>query len=179
MDRIRELFETKKAELKNWAETFIDDLKFLGLELKKFWRENTTPRLFYFDGTDLQPCKLSTIKNFGSVDEVQAITDRFITNLMSDKELIAPVHLPFLKTEADAEQLGLAPMVYIWNIDPESQTYSLSVNGKCVGHLLEAYIRRSDPKFEVVRDEAMQIIKKRSIAVIARNSLIVGMALNS
>ena len=94
------------------------------------------------------------------------IVEAFLSRTLSDETLSLPVWLPEIESEDDANNIGLAPMVYIWNVDDESGTCSISVNGKCVGHLLESFIPRSDPRFNDTRDEIMRVLNQSSVSVI-------------
>ena len=41
-------------------------------------------------------------------------------------------------------------------------TFSLSINGKAIAHLLEPFVAREDPAYVEIRDEAMQVISEAS-----------------
>ncbi|WP_254665187.1 hypothetical protein [Enterobacter sp. ku-bf2] len=63
--------------------------------------------------------------------------NQFIALTLSDEKLSMPVYLPGLRSEAECDELGLWPLIYIWNVDRTSGTFSLSDNGKAIAHLLE------------------------------------------
>ncbi len=92
----------------------------------------------------------------------ETILKQFIAMTLSDETLSMPVHLPEIQNEADTDNLGIGPLIYIWNVDHAAGTYRLSVNGKAVGYLLEPLIPRSDPSFAEVRDRAMHVILELS-----------------
>lgn len=73
-----------------------------------------------------------------------------------------PVYLPGIRQESDAEMLRLGPMIYVWNIDHTKGSFSLSVNGKSVAHLLETFVSREDPYFFEICDKTMKVIAEVS-----------------
>lgn len=73
-----------------------------------------------------------------------------------------PVYLPGIRSEAECDDLGLWPLIYIWNVDRAACTFSLSVNGKAIAHLLEPFVPREDPAYVEIRDEAMKVISEAS-----------------
>lgn len=89
--------------------------------------------------------------------------EQFVTLLFSDEKLMMPVYLEQIKQESDAGHLGIGPLVYIWNVNYAAGSYRLSVNGKCVGHLLGTFVSREDPALNAIRDEAMKIISEVSL----------------
>ncbi|MCU7369295.1 hypothetical protein RAC90_10270 [Pantoea sp. CS_6] len=87
---------------------------------------------------------------------------QFIALTLSDEKLSMPVYLPGIRNEDDCENIGLGPLIYIWNVDPAAGTFSLSVNGKAIGHLLEPFVPRDNPAYVEIRDEAMKVIAEVS-----------------
>ena len=87
---------------------------------------------------------------------------QFIALTLSDEKLSMPVYLPGIRSEAECDELGLWPLIYIWNVDRSAGTFSLSVNGKTIAHLLEPFVPREDPAFVEIRDEAMKVISGAS-----------------
>lgn len=87
---------------------------------------------------------------------------QFIALTLSDGKPSMPVYLPGIRNEADCEDIGLGPLIYIWNVDRAAGTFSLSVNGKAIAHLLEPYVPRDDPAYFEIRDEAMNVIAEVS-----------------
>ena len=71
--------------------------------------------------------------------------NQFIALTLSDEKLTMPVYLPGISSETECEGLGLWPLIYIWNVDRAVGTFSLSVNGKAMAHLLEPFVPREDP----------------------------------
>jgi len=47
-------------------------------------------------------------------------------------------------------------------VDRSAGTFSLSVNGKAIAHLLEPFVPREDPAYVEIRDEAMKVISEAS-----------------
>lgn len=80
---------------------------------------------------------------------------QFIALTLSDEKLSMPVYLPGIRSKAECDELGLWPLIYIWNVDRAAGTFSLSVNGKVIAHLLEPFVPREDPAYVEIRDEAM------------------------
>ncbi|NTX79605.1 hypothetical protein FCL49_11920 [Serratia proteamaculans] len=87
---------------------------------------------------------------------------QFIALTLSDEKLSMPVYLPGIRNEDDCEDIGLGPLIYIWNVDRAAGTFSLSVNGKAIAHLLELFLPRDNPAYVEIRDEAMKIIAEVS-----------------
>ena len=83
--------------------------------------------------------------------------NQFIALTLSDEKLSMPVYLPGSCSEAECDELGLWPLIYIWNVDHATGTFSLSVNGKAIAYLLEPFVAREDPAYVEIRDEAMQV----------------------
>lgn len=90
--------------------------------------------------------------------DYEAIIKFAISDLMSADGLATPVYRPDIVNESDAESRKDLPLVYIWNEDPKTGSFSLSVNGNIVGYCLEAIVPRSDPMFARCRDRIMQTI---------------------
>ncbi|EQA6242206.1 hypothetical protein ACX5DB_003882 [Enterobacter ludwigii] len=87
---------------------------------------------------------------------------QFIALTLSDEQLSIPVYLPGIRSEAECDELGLWPLICIWNVDRTAGTFSLSVNGKAIAHLLEPFVPREDPAYIEIRDEAMKVISEAS-----------------
>lgn len=88
---------------------------------------------------------------------------QFIALTLSDEKLSMPVYLPGIRSEAECDELGLWPLIYIWNVDHATGTFSLSVNGKAIAYLLEPFVAREDPAYVEIRDEAMKVISEASM----------------
>ncbi|MBD9721515.1 hypothetical protein IB240_24255 [Raoultella sp. RLT01] len=87
---------------------------------------------------------------------------QFIALTLSDEKLSMPVYLPGIRNEDDCENIGLGPLIYIWNLGRTAGTFSLSVNGNAIGHLLETFVPRDNPAYVEIRDEAMKVIAEVS-----------------
>ncbi|EJB8474471.1 hypothetical protein MW376_004658 [Citrobacter freundii] len=87
---------------------------------------------------------------------------QFIALTLSDEKLSMPVYLPGIRSEAECDEMGLWPLIYIWNVDRATGTFSLSVNGKAIAHLLVPFVPREDPAYVEIRDEAMKVISESS-----------------
>lgn len=88
--------------------------------------------------------------------------NQFIALTLSDEKLSMPVYLPGIRSEAECDELGLWPLIYIWNVDRAAGTFSLSVNGKAIAYLLEPFVPREDPAYVEIRAEAMKVISGAS-----------------
>ena len=87
---------------------------------------------------------------------------QFIALTLSDEKLSMPVYLPGIRSEAECDELGLWPLIYIWKVDHATGTFSLSVNGKAIAYLLEPFVAREDPAYVEIRDEAMKVLSEAS-----------------
>ncbi|MGB2682538.1 MAG: hypothetical protein WBE39_14615 [Candidatus Competibacter sp.] len=87
--------------------------------------------------------------------DAPALVSQILALIASDETLSRPLYLSEIKSEKDTESLGLGPLIYIWNENRAAGSFSVSVNGKTVGHLLEAVVPRSHPEFGAMRDEIM------------------------
>ncbi|EPB9885842.1 hypothetical protein ACRWOT_003140 [Yersinia enterocolitica] len=87
---------------------------------------------------------------------------QFIALTLSDEKLSVPVYLPGIRNEADCDDIGFGPLIYIWNVDCTVGAFSLSVNGKAIAHLLEPFVSQDDPAYVEIRDEAMKVISEVS-----------------
>ncbi len=75
--------------------------------------------------------------------------------VLSREKLCTPVYIHELKTEQDAKNEELLPLVYIWNEGQATNSFSLSINGRILGYLLEPFCSRDDPEFsEIVNKTA-------------------------
>ncbi len=90
--------------------------------------------------------------------DYDAIVKFAIADFCSSEELSTPVYRADIHNTRDAAEREDLPLIYIWNEDPAVGSFTLSVNGRIVGHCLEAIVPRSDPKFEECRDRIMQIL---------------------
>ncbi|MFZ4148136.1 hypothetical protein ACEV7C_12135 [Enterobacter ludwigii] len=88
---------------------------------------------------------------------------QFIALTLSDEKLSMPVYLPGICSEAECDEMGLWPLIYIWNVDRATGTFSLSVNGKAIAHLLEPLVPREDPAYVEIRDEVISESSTRSV----------------
>jgi hypothetical protein len=101
-----------------------------------------------------------------SVPDHSQIVRSLVACIVKDEALGTPVYLPDVRSERDADNLGVAPVIYIWNEDRRAGSFTVSVNGKAVAHLLEGAVPRSDPRFNPIRDEVMKILADNSRATV-------------
>lgn len=59
---------------------------------------------------------------------------------LSDEKLSMPVYLSGIRNEDDWEDIGLGPLIFIWNVGRVAEPFSLSVNGKAIAHLFEPFV---------------------------------------
>ena len=78
--------------------------------------------------------------------------------IMNDKNLYLPVYVHGMSCEADGNLLGLYPLIYVWNENQDKGTYTVSINGRVVGHLLEGAVPREHSSFCAIRDEVMSAL---------------------
>ncbi len=98
--------------------------------------------------------------------DTHEITTKMLSLIINDQSLSLPVYLPQIKSEDQAAEIGLGPLVYIWNEDRTKGTFSVSVNGQTVAHLLESIVHRKHSQFNEIRDEIMSVLSKTSQAMI-------------
>ncbi|EPS0559298.1 hypothetical protein ACVAAS_004595 [Enterobacter roggenkampii] len=72
------------------------------------------------------------------------MANQLIALTLSDEKLSMPVYLPEIRSEAECDELGLWPLIYIWNVDRNAGTFSLSVNGITITQLQEPFMPRDD-----------------------------------
>ncbi len=106
---------------------------------------------------------------------VEPILEAFMGLLAEDADLLMPrVFLGRIEQAEIERRIGLAPAVYVWNEDWGRKSFSLSVNGKAFGHLLESIIPRTDPRFAAVRDRALAMVSERAKASLVNTCSIMG-----
>ena len=101
-----------------------------------------------------------------SKESIKITVKQFVALLLNDEKLSMPVYLPEIRLVSDGDKLGVGPLIYVWNVEHTTSSFSLSINGKCVGHLLETFISREDPAFVEIRDETMKIISEHSLRAV-------------
>lgn len=94
--------------------------------------------------------------------------EQFITLILNDERLMLPIYIPEFRLISDSEKLGIGPLVYIWNVNHDTNSFSLSVNGNCVAHLLETFVSRDAPEFVEFRDKAMSAVSEASLPAVQR-----------
>ena len=107
--------------------------------------------------------------SFGKKEEkldAHTIVTSLLSFIFSNDRFLQPAYLREIKTENDANILGLTPIVYIWNENRDTRSFTVSVNGKAIGHLLECVVPREHSQFNAIRDEAMNALSMASKASI-------------
>jgi hypothetical protein len=86
--------------------------------------------------------------------------------ILNDEEFSKPVYLNNIRSEKDADEIGMYPVIYIWNECKELGSFSVSVNTQPISHLLEGQLPRNHRYFDEIRDEvatALSTISEKSI----------------
>lgn len=95
--------------------------------------------------------------------EYEEVARSILNTILSDPKLCFPRYRADIKTEAQANEATDLPLVYTWNeIVKDSQLlgFSLSVNGKIIGSMLEKQVPRTDPTFTRLRDFIINLLAK-------------------
>lgn len=98
--------------------------------------------------------------------DAHQIVASLLSFIINDEALSVPVYLEEIKSEQDADALGLTPAVYVWNENRDTGSFTVSVNGKTIGHLLEGVVPREHSQFNAIRDEVMVALSISSKATI-------------
>ena len=85
--------------------------------------------------------------------EHKKVTEIFLSLIFNEPSISDPVYMPEVTSEHDAENLGIAPLVCVWNENRESGTFSVSINKTCVEHLLETFVPKENENFTPIRNE--------------------------
>lgn len=96
-------------------------------------------------------------KKYDPIEQKALVTD-FLSLILNNEKLSMPVYVHDIETEQDAEEKEILPLIYLWNENRENNSFSLSVNGKIVGYLLEPFCSREHPQFAEIRDETMRVL---------------------
>ena len=88
--------------------------------------------------------------------EFDTVVKSLLSFILNNDKLSMPVYLSHIHSETDAEEIGMYPVIYIWNESKEKGSFSVSVNTKPIAHLLEGQIPRSHRNFEEIRDKVAQ-----------------------
>jgi hypothetical protein len=96
------------------------------------------------------------------------ITQQIIVFILNNEYLSKPQFVPHLSNEAGAERLGEnLPLIFIWNENRISGTFSVSINGPLIGQMVEKFLNRKHPQFNETRDLIM-----RDLSAIAEGSIV-------
>jgi hypothetical protein len=91
----------------------------------------------------------------------KAIVQSLLSEIFNNESIAKPVYCPEVQSEADARSMAESlPLIYIWNEDRNRGSFSISVNGRVVGSILERKVNRSSPSFGPIRDEVMQVLQQ-------------------
>lgn len=98
-------------------------------------------------------------QDLGGDPEMQALAAGIIQEVLNSADLHRPVYRPDIKSEAQTTTTPL-PLAYVWNEDRTRGSFTVSINGRIVGRLLEERLPRSDPRFTMVRDYLISMLGK-------------------
>lgn len=94
----------------------------------------------------------------GDVDK--QVAQSLIAYILHDSDLSRPVYLKDAKSEIDVENIGLGPLVMVWNEDVLRGSFSVSINKKTVEHLLEGAMTSDHKNFIATRNEVINTLSK-------------------
>ena len=85
----------------------------------------------------------------------------FLSLIFNDEKLVHPIYCPNITSEeyTNNNQKSL-PLIYIWNENLDTGSFTVSVNGYIVGYLLEAFCSRDNPDFKPMKDQIMAILSE-------------------
>lgn len=111
-----------------------------------------------------------------SDEEIEPILFALMRRIEEDEDLLLPRSIVGrLGGDEIAERIGVTPMIYAWNEDYVRKTFSLSVNGKAIAHVLEGIIPRTDPRFAPARAAASARIAAQARAAAAKSCVATGL----
>ncbi len=102
------------------------------------------------------------------------IASEILSLIINDKNLSIPIFIEEIRIEQDVDNYnGQLPLVYVWSNKQYNNSFSLSVNGKLVGGILELFCERNDPNFVEIKNEVLTVISDTSrdlVSEICRNT---------
>ena len=99
---------------------------------------------------------------FGGDPRLQGMAGGILEAVLNTAELHQPVYRSDIKTEAQADAAPDLPLVYIWNENLVRGSFSVSVNGRVIGAILERQLPRTDAAFTEVRDYILDAVRRAS-----------------
>lgn len=94
-------------------------------------------------------------------EEEEFLAQSLLVAIIGNNKLSTPVYCPEVKSEADAEAMaGKLPMIYIWNEDRRVGSYTVTINGKYIGSVLEKKVPRTDESFVRIRDAVLYQLRE-------------------
>jgi hypothetical protein len=92
------------------------------------------------------------------------IIECILSVIINDDYLSTPIYIHGINIEDEHHEFGtLYPLTYVWNeeLNHDGQiTFSMSINGRVVGSMLEEIIPRSNSDFPEIRDEIMRVLNQ-------------------
>ena len=96
-------------------------------------------------------------------DAERSLAQSLLSAIVTNGTVATPIYCPEVKSEADASVMAdELPLVYIWNEDRSRGSFSISINGRVVGSILEQQVDRANPSFARIRDEVMNALRQAS-----------------
>lgn len=92
------------------------------------------------------------------------IIESMLSVIINDDYLSKPVFVNGIYNRDEDHQFGtLYPLTYVWNEqinDAGDMTFSISINGRVVGSMLQKIVPRSNDSFTIIRDELMRVLNQ-------------------
>jgi hypothetical protein len=94
-----------------------------------------------------------------SVEDQDPIVTEIIKEIFQDQFLSTPVYRADLITDDDVrEKISSLPLIYIWNEDQKSGTFTITINVIKIEELLERHVGRTDARFVQYRDQVSTFV---------------------
>ena len=103
--------------------------------------------------------KLNDTKEKKQID-AKVIVSEMITYISKHREFYIPVYRDDIKSEDDIK--GFYPLVYVWNENRETSTFTVSINVATIIYLLETVVPRDHKQFGIIKDKLIQKLKASS-----------------
>lgn len=95
------------------------------------------------------------------------VVSEILSLIINDKKLIEPFYLKEIKSEEDCNNShGKSPLVFLWSNQDHNNYFSITINGKFLGGIMELFCERSDPGFADIRDEVSLVLSQVSARVV-------------
>jgi hypothetical protein len=141
----------------------------IGNDAKHCWFNHSKPKTISMNAARRVPCKgrPGAIPNFIGMTfkkeekiDTHAIVSSFLSFISNNSKLSKPLYLKQIQSETDVNSLELTPLIYVWNENRKTGSFTVSVNGKTVDYLLEGIVSKEHSQFNAIRDEAISALSK-------------------